>query len=107
MDPDARAAELVSQMTEDELLWCLDGDCPFWAGVSYLSTGGYHRSPFPGADVERLGFPGFAFSDGPRGVVVDRATCFPVSMARGATWDIDLEERIGGAIGKELRAVGA
>ena len=42
-----------------------------------------------------------------RGVVVDRATCFPVSMARGATWDVDLEERIGEAIGKELRAVGA
>ncbi len=107
MDPDTRAAELVSQMTEDELLWCLDGDCPFWAGVSYLSTGGYHRSPFPGAEVSRLGFPGFAFSDGPRGVVVDRATCFPVSMARGASWDVDLEERIGEAIGRELRAVGA
>jgi beta-glucosidase len=51
--------------------------------------------------------PGFAFSDGPRGVVVDQATCFPVSMARGATWDVDLEERIGEAIGTELRAVGA
>jgi beta-glucosidase len=40
-------------------------------------------------------------------VVVDQATCFPVSMARGATWDVDLEERIGEAIGTELRAVGA
>ena len=28
-------------------------------------------------------------------------------MARGATWDTDLEERIGDAIGRELRAVGA
>ena len=28
-------------------------------------------------------------------------------MARGATWDVDLEERIGDAIGRELRAVGA
>ena len=28
-------------------------------------------------------------------------------MARGATWDLDLEERIGDAIGRELRAVGA
>ena len=53
------------------------------------------------------GIPGFAFSDGPRGVVVGNATCFPVSMARGATWDVDLEERIGEAIGRELRAVGA
>ena len=39
--------------------------------------------------------------------MVDQATCFPVSMARGATWDADLEERIGEAIGRELRAVGA
>ena len=94
-------------MTPDEKLWCLDGDAPFWAGLTYLSESGYHKSPFRAARVERLGLPGFSFSDGPRGVVVDRATCFPVSMARGATWDVDLEERIGEAIGKELRAVGA
>ncbi len=94
-------------MTEDEKLWCLDGDAPFWAGLGYMGRGGYHKSPFYAARVERLGLPGFAFSDGPRGVVVDRATCFPVSMARGATWDLDLEERIGDAIGLELRAIGA
>ena len=80
---------------------------PFWAGLTYLGESGYHKSPFRAAQVERLGLPGFSFSDGPRGVVVDRATCFPVSMARGATWDVDLEERIGEAIGQELRAVGA
>jgi len=94
-------------MTTDEKLWCLDGDAPFWAGLAYLAESGYHKSPFRAAEVERVGLPGFAFSDGPRGVVVDQATCFPVSMARGATWDTDLEERIGEAIGQELRAVGA
>ncbi len=106
-DSDARVHDAVAQMSEEERLWCLDGDNPFWAGVADLATGGYHRSPFPAARVERLGLPGFSFSDGPRGVVVNRATCFPVSMARGATWDTDLEERIGEAIGGELRAVGA
>ncbi len=106
-DTDGRAHGVISQMSEDERLWCLDGDGPFWAGVADLATGGYHRSPFPAARVERLGLPGFSFSDGPRGVVVNRATCFPVSMARGAAWDVDLEERIGEAIGRELRAVGA
>ena len=94
-------------MTEEEKRWCLDGDAPFWAGLTYLAEAGYHKSPFRAAQVERVGFPGFAFSDGPRGVVVDQATCFPVSMARGASWDVDLEERIGEAIGQELRAVGA
>lgn len=101
------ARGLVDLMTEDERHWCLDGDLPFWAGMTDMGTGGYHKRPFLGAQVPRLGIPGFAFSDGPRGVVVGNATCFPVTMARGATWDLELEERIGDAIGRELRAVGA
>jgi beta-glucosidase len=106
-DPFVAARSVVAEMTQAERLWCLDGDLPFWAGLEDLGTGGYHRRPFPAARVERLGVPGFEFSDGPRGVVIGPATCFPVSMARGATWDVDLEERIGDAIGRELRAVGA
>jgi len=39
-------------------------------------------------------------------VVMRGATTFPVSMARGATFDVDLEERIGQAIGREVRALG-
>src|SRR4051794_36110128 len=101
------AAALVGQMDDDQKHWCLDGDIPFWAGMGDLGAGGYHRRPFLGAEVDRLGIPGFRFSDGPRGVVVGNATAFPVSMARGATWDRELEERIGAAIGLELRAVGA
>jgi beta-glucosidase len=104
---EVKARSVVAAMSEDEKLWCLDGDAPFWAGLTYLSESGYHKSPFRAAAVERLGLPGISFSDGPRGVVVDRSTCFPVSMARGATWDIELEVRIGEAIGRELRAVGA
>jgi beta-glucosidase len=104
---DAGVDELVGGLTEDEKLACLDGDAPFWAGVAYLGEGGYHKSPFRAARIDRIGFPGFAFSDGPRGVVVGQATCFPVSMARGATFDPDLEERIGEAIGRELRSIGA
>jgi beta-glucosidase len=100
-------ADVVRGLTEGERLGCLDGDAPFWAGVAYLGEGGYHKSPFRAARIDRIGFPGFAFSDGPRGVVVGQATCFPVSMARGATFDPELEERIGEAIGRELRAVGA
>lgn len=49
-----------------------------------------------------------AFCDGPRGVVCgnDQSTCFPVSMMRGATFDTELEEEIGHAIGREVRAYG-
>ena len=106
-DPVAEATALVESMTEDERRWCLDGDRPFWADLAVMGQGGYHQRTFPAARVPRLGVPGFAFSDGPRGVVIGPATAFPVSMARGATWDLDLEERIGEAIGVELRAVGA
>ncbi len=42
----------------------------------------------------------------PRGVVCGQSTSFPVTMARGATFDVDLEERIGEAIAKEIRAHG-
>jgi beta-glucosidase len=106
--PEDAARALVATMTEDERLWCLDGDAPTWAGASYLtSEDGYHRAPFLAGVVDRVGLPGIAFSDGPRGAVVGNATCFPVSMARGATWDPELEERVGVVIGRELRALGA
>lgn len=95
-------------MTPDERLWCLDGDAPTWAGLPFMHRDhGYHRAPFVAARVDRLGLPGIAFSDGPRGVVIGNATCFPVTMARAATWDPALEERVGEAIGLELRALGA
>jgi len=103
----AEARALVAAMTLDEKLGCLDGDTPFWEGLIDGIQGGYYEHPYPAAAVPRLGIPGLAFSDGPRGVVVGHATAFPVSMARGATFDPALEERIGQAIGRELRAVGA
>ncbi len=106
-DAAAEAAALVAAMTEGERRWCLDGDHPFWGDLGEMGQGGYHKRTFPAARVERLGVPGFAFSDGPRGVVIGPATAYPVTMARGATWDLDLEARIGEAIGVELRAIGA
>jgi beta-glucosidase len=58
---------------------------------------------------------GFTFRDGPRGVNLDapiqaagtshgKSTVYPVPMARGAAWDVDLEYRIGLAIGDEMVA---
>ncbi|MGE0320843.1 MAG: beta-glucosidase [Polyangiaceae bacterium] len=62
---------------------------------------------YPTADNERLGIPGFRMVDGPRGVAVGQTTTFPVGMARGATWDIELEYRVGEAMGAETAARGA
>ena len=101
------AVELVAQLTLEEKLGCLDGDLDAWPGLAEMVSGGYHTRTFPAAVVERLGIPGIQFSDGPRGCVIGEKTAFPVSMARGATWDPSLEERVGEAIGAELRTVGA
>ena len=107
VSPITAASELVATMTEDERLWCLDGDAPTWEGLRFLGRDGYHKAPFVAANIERIGLRGIAFADGPRGAVIGNATCFPVAMARGATWDPELEARVGAAIGAELRALGA
>ena len=99
--------ELLGQLTADEKLSLLDGDVPFWEGMADMFTNGYNTSPIVMGRIERLGVPGLRFSDGPRGVVMGASTAFPVSMARGATWDLELEETIGVAIGLEMRAQGA
>jgi len=106
-DLQAQARTLVGEMTLDERLELLDGDVDFWPGLADMIGGGYVEHTFPGGSCKRLGVPGIQFADGPRGAVVGPATCFPVSMARGATFDIDLEERVGDAIGAELRERGA
>jgi beta-glucosidase len=59
-----------------------------------------------GSGVERLNVPALFFTDGPRGVARGQSTCFPVTMARGATFDTDLEQRIGEAMSLEIRAQG-
>ena len=63
---------------------------------------------WPTPDNERLHIPGWRMVDGPRGVsaATGNATAFPVGMARAATWDPALEERVGEAIGAETRAKG-
>ena len=105
-DPDAVARSLLEQMTEAERLGLLDGDEPFWPGMPDMMAKGYNLEPIVAGAVPRLGVPGIRFSDGPRGAVIGQSTAFPVPMARGATWDPDLEERVGEAIGAEIRAQG-
>jgi len=59
-----------------------------------------------GGGCERLGVPALYFTDGPRGVVRGESTCFPCTMARGATFDPGLERRVGEVMGVEARAQG-
>ena len=103
---DERAKELLAQLTLDEKVNLMSADPPFWPGLGDMFNGGYNAHIWPAGATPRLGIPGIRFSDGPRGIVMKGATTFPVSMARGAAWDVDLEERIGDVIGRELRALG-
>jgi beta-glucosidase len=104
---DARTRELMGQLTLDEKIKIMCGDLPFWEGLYDMVAVGYAKHPWIAGAIDRLGIPGIRFSDGPRGVMMPGATTFPVSMGRGATFDCDLEERIGDVIGRELRAMGA
>ncbi|WP_372594644.1 beta-glucosidase [Actinotalea sp.] len=97
---------LLAQLTTEEKLGLLDGDGEFWKGMLGFYEQGYNTEPIVAGQVDRLGIPGIRFADGPRGCVVGRSTSFPVAMARGATWDIELEREIGRAIGAEIRAQG-
>ncbi|MBI5160936.1 MAG: glycoside hydrolase family 3 C-terminal domain-containing protein [Micrococcales bacterium] len=101
-DPDTAADELIARLTDRELLGLLDGDSP--RRLLPLIPVLLGRRPFVAGAVPRLGIPGIRFSDGARGVVIGASTAFPVSMARAATWDPSLEERVGRAIGLETRA---
>jgi beta-glucosidase len=105
-DPIEAATTLYALLSDDERLGLLDGDTPFWEGVTQLASARYNARPYIHGEVPRLGIPGTRFVDGPRGCVAGEGTAFPVSMARGATWDVDLEEQVGEAIGREIRAQG-
>ncbi len=104
-DPTHVATGLYEQLTDGERLGLLDGDSPFWEGLTEMMAR-YNGTPIVHGEVARLGIPGTRFVDGPRGCVAGNATAFPVSMARGATWDVGLEERVGRAIGAEIRVQG-
>lgn len=87
--------EKVNQMCGDELPaeWALK--------LAYAKRG--VNSFYAGEDVKHQ-LPALKFTDGPTGVTMKQSTAFPVAIARGATWDVVLEEEVGNAIGIEARA---
>src|SRR5260370_30353810 len=105
-DPVGEAGKLYEELTEAERLGLLDGDVPFWEGLAEMRQARYGSQPYVHGAVARLGIPRIRFVDGPRGCVAGEGTAFPVSIARGATLDTGLEERVGEAIGAEVRAQG-
>lgn len=99
--------ELLTQLTVEEKIGIMSGQVTEQKLLDDLFViEHYNVKPYPTMAVERLGVPNVRFVDGPRGVVAGSATCFPVAMARGATFNRELEEEIGRVIGAEVRAQG-
>ena len=101
-----KAKRMLAQMSLAEKIKQMSGDAPLVRGLEELFFA-YNMRPIPAGENVRLSIPAIRFSDGPRGVVMNHSTCFPVTMARGASWDRALEERVGDAIGVEARSQGA
>ncbi|MCX8032205.1 MAG: glycoside hydrolase family 3 C-terminal domain-containing protein [Thermoleophilia bacterium] len=102
-----RARELCRLLTLEEKLRMLAGSADFYDFALASPSFEQPRPIVVAAAVPRFGLPGIRFTDGPRGVTAGVCTCFPVPIARAATFDYKLEEQIGEAIGREARALGA
>jgi len=92
-----RIDKIVKQLTLQEKVSLLSG------------SDDWHTMP-----VERLGIPSLIMTDGPHGVrsnfdYKDRkngtSTAFPTGVSMAASWNPDLIERIGAALGEETRAM--
>jgi beta-glucosidase len=96
-DIEARVNKLLSQMTLAEKVSLLSGQ-DVWNTVP----------------IRRLGIPSITMTDGPHGVrsanaevgrVVGPATCFPSGVSMAASWNADLVEKVGQALGEETRGM--
>jgi beta-glucosidase len=105
VDRDDLINTILAEATLEEKVGMMSGR-GFFAAMAEDDREWCARPYRAGGHIERLGVPALLFTDGPRGVAGGQSTCFPCSMARGASFDPDLEMRIGEVMGKETRANG-
>ena len=112
--------EVLSAMTLEEKAQLLVGG----GNDSFVGSGamlGHQKKLVAGAagitvEIPRLGIPATVLTDGPAGVHIDRkrdgdpndysATGFPVGTCLASTWNTDLVEQVGRAIGNETLEYG-
>ena len=113
--------EIIQTMTLDEKVRILVG-----TGMPGVSVGmpvvGSTRSLVPGAagttyPIERLGIPAIVLADGPAGLRIDPkrdffsktyyCTWFPIGTCLSSSWNTELVQSVGKAIGEEVRDYGA
>ena len=95
---DERIEALLKQLTTGEKISLLSG------------KDSWHTVP-----IERLGIPSLVMTDGPHGVrssqpetgrIDGPATSFPTGISMASSWNPELIERVGAALGEETRAMG-
>ena len=100
-ETEERVEALLGQMTIDEKIAYVTGEVNW-------NYGFYARA------LERLGLPAIQMADGPAGVRINMgdvhagtATMLPAPIALAATWDSDLVQAAGVALGHEAQLKGA
>ena len=127
---DARVTDLLSKMTLDEKISQLDmyhinhlatngklDKVKVDTMLNGMSTGSVHDF-YPESALEsnelqkyiiensRLGIPVLFIEEALHGYQGNKGTAFPIPLALGSMWDINLMKKIGNAIGAEARSVG-
>lgn len=107
-DGKATMADFIAQMTDMELAGLITG-----SGMgSDKSIFGPLSSYVPGAaghtaSLIHLGIPTMALADGPAGIRIEKpCTAFPMGTLVACTWNEELIEEMGAAIGREAAATG-
>jgi len=89
-DVEKRVDAILSKMTQEEKIEIIGGISDFYT------------RPIP-----RLGISSLRMSDGPMGVHdYGLTTAYPAGIALAASWDVDLAQRFGAAMGRDARARG-
>ncbi len=102
------AEKLLAEMTLNEKIRLMRGHAMGVTIKNVFTRGRYYNGEaYPAGGCRRLGIPPVLFTDGPRGIVMGKCTCFPVSMLRGATFDDELEYEIGQVMAREASSFGA
>ena len=117
----AQEKTTLRQDNIDEVISCLTlkekASLVVGAGYKSMLAGSFgFRVPVPGAAgmtraVPRLGIPAIILSDGPAGVRIDPkrngcCTGFPIGSLMSSTWNTELVEKVGAAIGNEALEYG-
>ncbi len=117
-----RIQDLISKMTNDEKASMLIGiGMPGFDTTTFKFTTEGFQGKVPGAaggtyEIKRLGIPTVTVSDGPAGVRIKPTrdnstatfygTAFPVGTALASTWNTELINNVGKAMGDEVKEYG-